>query len=68
MPINKKWPIADLVAANKEYVKQYKRNKITFEYVMIDNINSSIDDAIELSKILNIEKCKINIIPYNEID
>ena len=68
MPINKKWPIADLIYVNKAYASQNKRKKITFEYVIMDNINSSVEDAIELAKILKSAKCKINIIPYNETD
>ena len=66
MPINKKWPIEDLISINQAYSTQNKRKKITFEYVIMDGINSSPDDAMELSKILKSAKCKINIIPYNE--
>ena len=68
MPINKKWPISDLIAMNKRYINKQKRKKITFEYVMIDGINSSVEDAIELANVLKSSKCKVNIIPYNEID
>ena len=68
MPINKKWPIKDLIDINKSYSKHNKRKKITFEYVIMDKINSSANDAIELAKILNSAKCKVNIIPYNETD
>ena len=68
MPVNKKWPIKNLINMNKMYAKKYKRNKITFEYVIMDGINSSTSDAVELSKILNSAKCKVNIIPYNETD
>ena len=68
MPINKKWPINDLIDVNKSYAKQNKRKKITFEYVIMDGINNSTNDAIELVTILKSAKCKINIIPYNETD
>ena len=68
MPINKKWPIQDLIEVNKAYSKQNKRKRITFEYVIMDGINSDENAAIELSKILKSAKCKVNIIPYNEID
>ena len=68
MPINKKWPISDLINMNKMYVKNNKRDKITFEYVIMDGINSSVSDATELARILNSAKCKVNIIPYNETD
>jgi len=68
MPINQKWPIKDLININKSYVKNNKRKKITFEYVLMDGINSSQKDALELVKILQSAKCKVNIIPYNETD
>ena len=68
MPINKKWPISNLINMNKLYSGLNKRKKITFEYVIMDGINSSIEHAIELSRILNSAKCKVNIIPYNETD
>ena len=66
MPINRKWPIKNLIAINKAYSLRNKRKKITFEYVIMDGINSSPSNAIELAKILKSAKCKINIIPYNE--
>ena len=68
MPVNKKWPIENLISINKAYAKKYKRNKITFEYVIMDDLNSSTEHAIELAKILKSAKCKVNIIPYNETD
>ena len=68
MPVNKKWPISDLINMNKVYANTYKRNKITFEYVIMDGVNSSEANAIELAQILNSAKCKVNIIPYNETD
>ena len=68
MPINKKWPIKNLIAINKSYSKKNKRKKITFEYVIMEGINSSNDHAIELAQILKSAKCKVNIIPYNETD
>tara|TARA_X000001036_G_scaffold71010_1_gene62420 strand:- start:2264 stop:3325 length:1062 start_codon:yes stop_codon:yes gene_type:complete len=68
MPINQKWPIKELINVNKSYVKKNKRKKITFEYVLMDGINSSQNDALELVSILQSAKCKVNIIPYNETD
>ena len=66
MPINKKWPISDLLLAAKTFNKQ-NRNNITFEYVLIDSINDSEDDAIRLAKLLKNSDCKLNIIPFNYI-
>ena len=65
IPINKKWPIEDILIAIKKY--NYKKYRpIMFEYVLIENINDSEQNAIELSDLLKYINCKINIIPYNE--
>ena len=66
MPINKKWPISDLISIAKHY-NELSRSKITFEYVLIDSINDSIDDANRLGLLLKNTGCKLNIIPFNEI-
>ena len=66
MPINKKWPIKDLINAAKDY-NQSHRMKITFEYVLIDSVNDSIEDASRLGLLLKNTDCKLNIIPFNEI-
>jgi len=66
MPINKKWPIKDLINAAKDY-NQSHRMKITFEYVLIDSVNDSIEDASKLGLLLKNTDCKLNIIPFNEI-
>lgn len=67
MPINKKWSIKDLVNSGKEYSNQKKR-LIMFEYVLLKGINDSMEDALELAKLLQGIPCKINLIPYNEIE
>ena len=66
MPINKKWPIRDLINAAKDYNNSH-RMKITFEYVLIDSVNDSIEDASKLGLLLKNTDCKLNIIPFNEI-
>ena len=66
MPINKKWPISDLIQTAKKFNKHH-RNNITFEYVLIDSINDSKDDALRLAKLLKNSDCKLNIIPFNYI-
>jgi 23S rRNA (adenine2503-C2)-methyltransferase len=66
MPINKKYPIEELLKALREYPLQPNR-RITFEYVMLKGINDSIEDAIRLSGILKGIKCKINLIPLNPL-
>jgi 23S rRNA (adenine2503-C2)-methyltransferase len=64
MPINKKYPIESLISACKKYPLQSGR-RITFEYVMIDGINDSPDDAHRLTKLLKGVHCKINLITIN---
>jgi len=67
MPINIKWPIENLIDIACRYNSVFK-DKITFEYVLINNINDSIDNAKELGRILSEVECKLNIIPYNDIN
>ena len=67
IPINKKWPIENILTAIKKY--NYKKYRpIMFEYVLMEDINDSEQNAIELSKLLKNINCKINIIPYNETE
>ena len=65
VPINKKWPIGNLLEALKEYSKKRKHKRITFEYIMLEGINDSIKDAKELVKLIKPFKAKINLIPFN---
>jgi 23S rRNA (adenine2503-C2)-methyltransferase len=65
MPINKKYPIEQLIEACARY-RLAPRNKITFEYILIQDINDSIENANQLAKLLKPVKAKINLIPFNE--
>ncbi|MBC2743879.1 MAG: 23S rRNA (adenine(2503)-C(2))-methyltransferase RlmN [Desulfosarcina sp.] len=65
MPINRKYPIADLMAACQRYPLPPRR-KITFEYILMKGINDSMADARRLVKLLRPIKSKINLIPFNE--
>lgn len=67
MPINKKYPLNELINAVKYYAAR-SRHRITFEYVMIAGVNDQVDDALNLAKLIKNLKCKINLIPYNSID
>lgn len=67
MPITGKNPYNELIQASIKYTIK-TRKKITFEYVILSGINDDVKDAIKLKKILEPIKCKLNIIPYNEID
>jgi 23S rRNA (adenine2503-C2)-methyltransferase len=64
MPINKRFPIAELLAAVRDFPLE-KRRRVTFEYVLLAGINDSIDDAVRLGKLLRPLRCKLNIIPWN---
>lgn len=65
VPLNKKYPIAELLAACKRYVAGQQHRRITFEYVMLDGVNDSIAHARELVRILEGVPSKINLIPFN---
>ncbi len=66
MPINKKHPLKKLLDAVKYFIKKTKSG-VTFEYVLIDDVNDSEKDAQELSKLVRGIRCKINLIPYNPV-
>ena len=65
MEINKAYPLEKLIPAVKEYIEKTNR-RITFEYIMLHGVNDSVDNAIELSKLLKGINCYVNLIPYNE--
>ncbi len=66
VPINKRYPIKELIAACKEYIERTNR-VITFEYILIKGANTSDGDALKLAKLLKGIKCKVNTITYNNI-
>ncbi|MDG0988823.1 MAG: 23S rRNA (adenine(2503)-C(2))-methyltransferase RlmN [Yoonia sp.] len=66
VPINKRWPIADLLDALRAYPKVSNSERITFEYVMLDGVNDSDADAHRLMKLIDGIPAKINLIPFNE--
>ncbi len=65
VPINKKYPLKELMEACRENAKIAPRRFITFEYVMLDGINDTIEDAKGLIKLLKTVPCKLNLIPFN---
>jgi 23S rRNA (adenine2503-C2)-methyltransferase len=65
MPINRLYPIEKIMSFVKSF-KSPNRIRITFEYVIIKDINDSPEDAKQLAGLLKGVKCKINLIPYNE--
>jgi len=65
VPINKKWPIAELLAACREYPKLSNAERITFEYVMLKGVNDADADAKRLVRLIAGIPAKINLIPFN---
>ncbi|NOV30500.1 23S rRNA (adenine(2503)-C(2))-methyltransferase RlmN [Methylomonas sp. ZR1] len=65
VPINVKYPLKELMEACREYAKTGPRKHITFEYVMLDGINDSPEDARTLVKLLKTVPSKLNLIPFN---
>lgn len=65
VPINKKYPLEQLIKACREYPGLSNAKRITFEYVMLKDINDSLDDAKRLVKLLQGIPAKINLIPFN---
>ncbi|QBC42192.1 23S rRNA (adenine(2503)-C(2))-methyltransferase RlmN [Iodobacter fluviatilis] len=65
VPINKKYPLHQLLAACTRYLEKAPRDFITFEYVMLDGINDSVENARELVALVRDVPCKFNLIPFN---
>ncbi|WP_112872896.1 23S rRNA (adenine(2503)-C(2))-methyltransferase RlmN [Paracoccus endophyticus] len=66
VPINRKWNIDDLLGALRDYPRLSNSERITFEYVMLDGVNDSDDDARRLIRLIRGIPAKINLIPFNE--
>ncbi len=65
VPLNKKYPIAELLAACRAYPGLSNARRITFEYVMLKGVNDSLQDAKRLVKLLEGIPAKVNLIPFN---
>lgn len=65
VPINKKYPLRQLMALCKTYFKDEPRRKVTFEYVMLKGVNDQPEHAIQLIKLLREMPAKVNLIPFN---
>ena len=64
MPINRKWKIAELLAAVRAFPLE-RRRRVTFEYVLLAGVNDTIEDARRLPHLLRGIPCKVNLIPWN---
>jgi len=67
MPISNGYTIKELMNEIKEYINKTNR-RVTFEYIMLENINDSEKCALELSQLLKSINCYVNLIPYNETE
>jgi len=65
VPINQKYPLADLMAACKHYIERAPRDFVTFEYVMLDGVNDTLTHARQLVELCRDVPCKFNLIPFN---
>lgn len=66
MPINRKYKIADLLDAARQFY-ELRGRRVTFEYVLLDGVTDSEEDALRLAALTRDVPCKINLIPYNEL-
>ncbi|GLR14487.1 dual-specificity RNA methyltransferase RlmN [Chitinimonas prasina] len=65
VPINKKYPLKELMAACQRYLEKAPRDFITFEYVMLDGVNDTMEHARQLVALVKDVPCKFNLIPFN---
>lgn len=65
VPINRKYPLAQLLAACQRYLERAPRDFVTFEYVMLDGVNDSDAQARTLVRLVREVPCKFNLIPFN---
>jgi 23S rRNA (adenine2503-C2)-methyltransferase len=66
VPINRKYPIAELLAACRAYPGAHNARRITFEYVMLKGVNDSPAEARELARLIRGLPAKFNLIPFNQ--
>jgi 23S rRNA (adenine2503-C2)-methyltransferase len=67
MPVNHKWPVAVVVQAMRDYSKATGR-KVTFEYLLIDRVNDTVDQADALARLVKGLPSVVNLIPFNTVD
>ncbi len=68
VPINRKYPLREVVAAAKRYIGADRYRVVTFEYVLLAGINDRPEHARELARVLRTVPAKVNLIPYNPVD
>ena len=67
MPVNRKYPLAILIDACRYYVAR-KKQKLTFEYILIHNVNDTKEQALALARLAGELEAKVNLIPYNTVE
>lgn len=65
VPLNRKYPIAELMQASRDYVSEKHKRSVTFEYTLIDGVNDHLEYARKLVKLLRTVPSKLNLIPFN---
>jgi 23S rRNA (adenine2503-C2)-methyltransferase len=65
VPLNKKYPLKQLMDVCRDYFEKQPRRKVTFEYVMLAGVNDQIEHAKQLAALLHDVPCKMNLIPFN---
>jgi 23S rRNA (adenine2503-C2)-methyltransferase len=65
VPLNRKYPLAELMAACQRYLEKAPRDFITFEYCMLDGVNDGVAEARQLMSLVKNLPCKFNLIPFN---
>jgi 23S rRNA (adenine2503-C2)-methyltransferase len=65
VPVNRKYPLRELLAACNRYLEKAPRDFVTFEYVMLDGVNDADEQARELVELARRVRCKFNLIPFN---
>ncbi len=68
VPLNKKYPIKQLLDACNRYVADSPRSRVTFEYVMLQGINDELEHAHQLAELMQIVPGKVNLIPFNSFE
>ena len=66
MKINQRYPLKEVIAATKDYIKEAGR-RVTFEYILLKDVNDSYENAVELAKLIKGILAYVNLIPYNEV-
>lgn len=67
MPVNHRWPVADLIASCRKYVRATGR-KITFEYLLMDGVNDTVEQAHAFARLIEGLPSLVNLIPFNYVD